>query len=120
MATKSEKYRAAAERHAAQDSAVKKSAKRSKPGSPPAKRSRARKAAGRKASYALEGAREGRPSRKSTRKSANRSKPDTNLTLRAGRDKGSPKARARKANAEQLRARGGGTSGKRVASRGEA
>jgi hypothetical protein len=48
----------------------------------------------RKATYALETHTPGkRPSRKSTRKSANRSKPDTNLELRAQRKKNSPEGR---------------------------
>jgi hypothetical protein len=116
MATRAEQYKAAAERHGADDAAASKRAKASKPGSPPAKRAAAKKAAGRKASYALEPKRAGRPSRKSTRKSANRSKPDTNLTLREGRTKGSPEARARKANAKQVKARGS-ASRKRLTSR---
>jgi hypothetical protein len=118
MATRSEQYRAAAERHGEADQSVRKRPSRSKPGSPPAKRARSKKAAGRKATYALEPTRARRPSRKSTRKSANRSKPDTNLTLREGRAKGSPKARARKANAKLVRARGS-ASRARVTSRGK-
>ncbi len=48
----------------------------------------------RKATYALETHTPGkRPSRKSTRKSNNRSKPDTNLELRAQRKKHSPEGR---------------------------
>jgi hypothetical protein len=66
---------------------------------------------GKKATYADEelklknGA---RPSRKSSRKSANRSKPDTHLTLREERQKGSPESTYRKSRARGSRVRGGG------------
>jgi len=64
------------------------------------------KHAAKKASYALEApSKDGRVSRKSTRSSANRAKPDSNLTLREQRQKGSPTARARKARARASRVR---------------
>lgn len=99
MATRAEQYRMMEQR---------KVPKPKRPGraGKPAAGKRATKAAGKKATYALEAPREGRPSRKSTRKSANRSKPDTNLTLRAARAKGSPEAKARKARARAVKVRG--------------
>lgn len=65
------------------------------------------KRAGQKATYAQEApAKTGKVSRKSTRKSANRSKPDTNLTLRQERRTRSPTTRARRATARKSRVRG--------------
>lgn len=79
MATRSEQYKANAQRTGAAKAKKAKRAKASKPGSPLASRSRNKKGASKKATYALE-EQKGRPSRKSTRKSANRSKPDAGLT----------------------------------------
>ena len=106
MATKAEKVHAEEQRHGPSP----KTKKRAK-----AKKMRAEKLvaphetkhAGKKASYALETTpAKGRPSRKSTRSSANRAKPDTNLTLREGRAKGSPEARYGKSRARTSRVRG--------------
>ena len=116
MATKAEKFRSETERAGAKkpkaprkprrdvqvDTAKPKtSATDRKAGGGSPSRNRSKKAAG-KASAALEDSVAGkRPSRKSTRKSANRSKPDTNLALRATRKTTSPKARARRAIAKK-------------------
>ena len=96
MSTKAEQFKTKAERAAAKAHHEDERSERSKPGAPPGEKTRSTLHAGRKAAYALEAPVEGRPSRKSTRKSANRSKPTTNLTLRATRKVGSADARARR------------------------
>ena len=106
MATKSERVHAEEQKHGP----TPKAKKRAK-----ARKTRADKLsaphenvhAGKKASYAREEpAADGRKSRKSSRSSANRSKPDTNLTLREQRAKSSPEARFRQAKARASRVRG--------------
>lgn len=106
MATKAEKVHAEEQRHGPSP----KTKKRAN-----AKKMRAEnrvaphetKRAGKKASYARETVpAKTRASRKSTRSSANRAKPDTNLTLREGRAKGSPESRYRKSRARTSRVRG--------------
>jgi hypothetical protein len=107
MATRSEKaheeaVREAAEKKrkvAARKAAAKKAAKKA-----PAKPKKTHKQS--KAVYAAEPPHEGRPSRRSTRKTVNRSKPDTGFTARESMQKGSPEARARRAKAKGVRARG--------------
>jgi len=117
MATKAEKFRSTTERSGAKKPKAPRKPRRdvdvdtAKPktsatdrkagGTSTAARNRSKKAAG-KASSALEDSVPGkRPSRKSTRKSANRSKPDTNLALRATRKTTSAKARARRSIAKK-------------------
>ena len=96
MSTKAEQFKSKQERAAAKAHVEEERPERSKPGAPPGEKTQESLHAGRKATYALEAPREGRPSRKSTRKSANRSKPDTNLTLRATNQAVSADARARR------------------------
>ncbi len=117
MATKAEKFRSETERAGAKKPKAPRKPRRdvqvdtAKPktsatdrkagGSSTAARNRSKKAAG-KAGAALEDSvASKRPSRKSTRKSANRSKRDTNLSLRETRKVTSPKARARRAIAKK-------------------
>ncbi len=97
MATRSEQYRAQAQRHPSKQS-KKKAAEHA------AKKSRLKRKlkahenvrAGKKATVALEPRpATARPSRKSSRASANRSKYDTNIELRAERAKKSPQSRYR-------------------------
>jgi hypothetical protein len=97
MATRSEQYRAQAQRHPSKQS-KKKSAEHA------SKKSRVKRKvagrenvrAGKKATAALEPRpAKARPSRKSSRASANRMKYDTNLELRAERAKKSPESRYR-------------------------
>ena len=99
MSTRSEQSRTEDQR---QSSARKRAAKKA-----PAAKSKGAKA-GRvaaKAAYAYEAPRAGKPSRKSTRKSANRAK-DVTFERRESLQKGTPKARARRAQAQGSRARG--------------
>jgi len=106
MATNAERARAESQRHGPNPKAKKKAkAKKSRADKLAAPRENTRAAS--KASYAAEAPSEaGRSSRKSTRSSANRAKPDTNLTLREQRTKGSPAARYRKDSARRKRVRG--------------
>ena len=104
MATRSEQFHAAEQRQGAQPAKAKKKTQRSTP----KRATRTNAHAWKKATYALEPRTKGRrPSRKSSRKSANRSKADTNLTLREGRQKGSPASRSGKARAKKITTRGG-------------
>lgn len=106
MATRAESLHAEDQRHGVRPKAAKRAKARKSPAEkagPPHER----KHAGKAASYALEApSKAGRSSRKSTRSSANRAKPDTNLTLREGRSKGSAANRSRKARARTTRVRG--------------
>ncbi len=98
MATRSEQYRAQAQRHPSKQSkkkAANHAAKNSRVKRKVAARENVR--AGKKATTALEPrpANGARPSRKSTRASANRMKYDTNIELRQDRRKRSPESRYR-------------------------
>lgn len=105
MATRAEKAKSKAQRHGPSPKAIKRAAARKTPSE--AHTEHEAKKAGRKAAYAKEEASaDGSHSRKSTRASANRSKPDTNLTLREQMTKGSAKNRYRKAAAKKIRVRG--------------
>jgi hypothetical protein len=104
MATKAEARRAQDERHGPSPKARKRAQ---------AKKTRAdklavvheSKRAGKKASYAREvPSKTGSVSRKSTRRSKNRSKPDSNLTLRQERRTRAPSARAERATRSRARA----------------
>ncbi len=97
MATRSEQFRAQAQRHASKKS-------KKKAAEHVAKKSRAKRKtkahenvrAGRKATVALEPrSPNARPSRKSSRASANRMKYDTNIELRSERAKSTPESRYR-------------------------
>ena len=112
MATKAEAFRSDQQRKAPKKAKSRKAhaskvARKTKMTAP-----HERAAAAKKASYAVEGqsvedrtVKRKSPTRKSTRKAANRSKADSNLTLREGRTKGSPENRARKARAKVKRVR---------------
>lgn len=105
MATRAEKAKSKEQRHGPTPKAIKRAAARKTPVE--AHTEHVPKKAGRKASYAREEASDsGTHSRKSTRGSANRSKADTNLTLREQRTKGSAKNRYRKDAAKKIRVRG--------------
>ncbi len=104
MATKAEQTRAEAEKKGPNPKKAKKAAQKKT-----AKKAGAstNKKAGKKATFAKETTAPGkRPSRKSTRSSANRSKPDTNLTLRSERAKRAPENAAATAKARATRPRG--------------
>jgi hypothetical protein len=92
MATRSEQFRADAQR----------TGKKKKRKNPEAKKpTRAKSHAAKKATYALEEAGGKRPSRKSSRKSANRAKPDSGLNIREEIQKGSPERAYEKAAAKR-------------------
>jgi hypothetical protein len=104
MATRSQQFRAEAQRR---KSAPKAKSKRSPAPVREKGTVRSDQHAGKKASYALEAsAPDGRRSRKSTRGSANRMKTDATLTLRESLVKGSPEAKFRKSRAKSVRVRG--------------
>ncbi len=96
MATRSELFHAAEQRHQSKR-AKKKAAEHATKGAR-IKRSlhaHLNEHAANKATVALEPRRKGRPSRKSSRKSANRSKYDVNVELRGEMSKATPSARYR-------------------------
>lgn len=109
MATKAESVHAREQRHGLTPRARKRG-KAKKTGADRLGAAHESKRAGAKATYAQEApSKSGRASRKSTRGSANRSKPDTNLVLRAERKVRAPTSRARRARARATRVRGSST-----------
>ena len=111
MATKSEQYKASAQRDAALKKTTKKKPGRAKPRAKPktAKTTTAHgtRATAKKAAYALEHAEGGkRPSRKSTRASAHHERLDSALALRQEGRAGSADSRFRRAKAKASRVRG--------------
>lgn len=106
MATRAERQHTEQQRRGPKAKALKKNAAR-KPRAARLRGAHENDRAGHKATYAREApSSSGTPSRKSTRASANRAKPDTNLTLREGRAKGSPESRFAKDRAKSQRVRG--------------
>ena len=103
MATRSEQYKARAQRKGTTKKGAGK--RRTKTEVESRKHSPANKRAGKKATYALEAGVKKR-SRKSTRSSANRSKPDSALNAREENQKSTPTARQRKSAAKTTRVRG--------------